>query len=94
MKINRRWLGTVVNLDWTNILKRATRHYRAQPGRQEPRQAKQCQAQGSQKGQASESLGDWTGPGPNQPGGITCFPPEPRKTAIDNGKAGPATLEV
>lgn len=49
MKINRRWLGNVVNLDWTNILKRATRHYRAQPGRREPRQAKQCQVQGSQK---------------------------------------------
>lgn len=49
MKINRRWLGNVVNLNWTNILKRATRHYGAQPGRQEPRQVKQCQVQGNQK---------------------------------------------
>lgn len=49
MKINRRWLGNVVNLDGTNILKRATRHYRAQPGRQGPRQAEECQARGGQK---------------------------------------------
>lgn len=49
MKINRRWLGNVVNLNWTNILKRATRHYGAQLGRQEPRQVKQCQVQGNQK---------------------------------------------
>lgn len=42
-KVNRRWLGKSVNLDWTNTLQRATGTCREQHGRWEPRRARLCQ---------------------------------------------------